>query len=262
MASAQVKSAILFAALAASGPTTVVESVRTRPTTEIMLSRAGIGLVSMDDADGRRVVLHPGRPRARAWRIPGDPSQAAFFAVLGAIHPKASLEIVDVDDAPERIGYLDVLQRMGATMSVRATDDTVTINVRSSELLATEVHAKEIPSVDEVPVLVVAAAAASGVSAFRDMGELRLKESDRFLGSLSLAAKLGCHVWSEGDDLFVEGLGDASRFADFSLDATLDHRMVMASAVAGCAGAGASILSADTVSSSYPDFFSDLRNLE
>jgi 3-phosphoshikimate 1-carboxyvinyltransferase len=262
MASAQVKSAILFAALSASGPTTVVEPVRTRPTTETMLSRAGVGVVSVDDSEGRSVTLHPGRPLARAWTVPGDPSQAAFFAVLGCIHPRAALEILDIDSAPERIGFLDVLQRMGATISVRATGDTVTIAVRSSELLATEVHAKEIPSVDEVPVLVVAAAAASGVSAFRDMGELRLKESDRFDGSLALAAKLGCHAWSEGDDLFVEGLGVASRFADFALDATLDHRMVMASAVAGCAGAGASITSADTVSSSYPNFFSDLRTLE
>ena len=262
MASAQVKSAILFAALAASGPTTVVERVRTRPTTEAMLSRAGVGVVSIDDSDGRSITLHPGRPVARAWTIPGDPSQAAFFAVLGAIHPRASIEILDIDGAPERVGFLDVLQRMGATLSVRSVGETLNIVVRSSELLATEVHAKEIPSVDEVPVLVVAAAAASGVSAFRDMGELRLKESNRFDGSLSLAAKLGCHVWSEGDDLFVEGLGDASRFADFALDATLDHRMVMASAVAGCAGAGASITSADTVSSSYPDFFRDLRTLE
>jgi 3-phosphoshikimate 1-carboxyvinyltransferase len=262
MASAQVKSAILFAALGASGPTTVVERVRTRPTTENMLSRAGVGVVSVEDYEGRSVTLHPGRPRAMAWTIPGDPSQAAFFAVLGCIHPRASLEILDIDNAPERIGFLGVLQRMGATMSVRSTGDILTLVVRSCELRGTEVHAKEIPSVDEVPVLVVAAAAASGVSAFREMGELRLKESNRFDGSLSLAAKLGCHVWSDGDDLFIEGLGDASRFADFALDATLDHRMVMASAVAGCAGAGASIMSADTVSSSYPGFFNDLRTLE
>jgi len=262
MASAQVKSAILFAALGASGPTTVGERVRTRPTTEMMLSRAGVGVVSMDDRDGRHVTLHPGRPLPRAWTVPGDPSQAAFFAVLGCIHPRASLDVVDIDNAPERIGYLDVLQRMGATLSVRSTADVLSFSVRSSELLATEVHAKEIPSVAEVPVLVVAAAAAAGVSAFRDMGELRLKESDRFTGSMSLAAKLGCHVWSEGDDIFVEGLGDAGRFADFALDATLDHRMVMASAVAGCAGGGASILSADTVASSYPNFFRDLASLE
>jgi len=262
MASAQVKSAILFAALCASGPTTVVEKVRTRPTTEMMLSRSGIGVVSVDDREGRSVTVHPGRPVATSWAVPGDPSQAAFFAVLGCIHPHAVIEILDIDNAPERVGFLGVLQRMGATMSVRSAGASATLAVRSSELMATEVHAKEIPSVDEVPVLVVAAAAATGVSVFRDMGELRLKESDRFEGSLSLAAKLGCHAWSEGDDLFVEGLGDAGRFADFALDATLDHRMVMASAVAGCAGSGASILSADTVSSSYPGFFDDLRGLE
>ncbi len=262
MASAQVKSAILFAALAATGPTTVLERTRTRPTTETMLSRAGVGFVSVDDPEDRRVTLHPGRPVAHAWTIPGDPSQAAFFCVLGAIHPHASIEILDIDHAPERIGFLAVLQRMGATMGVRDADRTVSVTVRSGELRATDVHAKEIPSVDEVPALVVAAAAASGVSVFRDMGELRLKESDRFEGSLALVSKLGCHAWSDGDDLFVEGLGDAARFADFSLDATLDHRMVMASAVAGCAGSGASILSADTVASSYPGFFEDLRSLE
>ena len=80
-------------------------------------------------------------------------------------------------------------------------------------------HASEIPSVDEVPVLVVAAAAANGVSCFRDVGELRVKESDRFEGSLALATKLGCRAWSEGDDLFVEGLGSATRFAAFEVDA-------------------------------------------
>ncbi len=225
-----------------------------------MLTRAGVGVVSVDDRmDDVSRCTPVDRWRGRGT-IPGDPSQAAFIAVLGCIHPRATLEIVDVDGAAERIGFLGVLQRMGATLSVRMHRGTPwTIVVRSSELLATDVHAKEIPSVDEVgSVLVVAAAAASGVSAFRDMGELRLKESNRFDGSLSLAAKLGCHVWSEGDDLFIEGLGDASRFADFALDATL----VMASAVAGVAGAGASITSADTVSSSYPHFFQDVRGLE
>jgi 5-enolpyruvylshikimate-3-phosphate synthase len=76
-----------------------------------------------------------------------------------------------------------------------------------------------------------------------------------------LATKLGCRAWSEGDDLFVEGLGSASRFAAFEVDAGLDHRMVMASAVAGCAGAGCSIGAAETVASSYPNFFDDLEQL-
>jgi 3-phosphoshikimate 1-carboxyvinyltransferase len=261
MASAQVKSAILFAALGARSPTTVVEHVRTRPTTEQMLLRAGVSVASIEADEGRRVTIHPGRPLAHHWRVPGDPSQAAFFAVLGCIHPNAALEVLDIDNAKERIGFLGVLQRMGATMTLHGGDTTMSVEVRTSALAATDVHAHEIPSVDEVPVLVVAAAAAGGVSVFRDVGELRVKESDRFEGSLALASKLGCRAWSEGDDLFVEGLGSATRFASFELDADLDHRMVMASAVAGCAGAGCSIGAADTVASSYPDFFDDLERL-
>jgi 3-phosphoshikimate 1-carboxyvinyltransferase len=261
MASAQVKSAILFAALGASSPTTVVETVRTRPTTEAMLSRAGVAVVSVDSGEGRSVTLHPGRPLARNWLVPGDPSQAAFFAVLGCIHPDADIEVLDIDSARERVGYLGVLRRMGATMTLRENGTTTSLSVQSSQLAATEIRSSEIPSVDEVPVLVIAAAAADGVSRFRDVGELRVKESDRFEGSLSLATKLGCRAWSEGDDLFVEGLGSAERFLNFEVDAGLDHRMVMASAVAGCAGAGCSIAAAETVSSSYPNFFDDLERL-
>jgi 3-phosphoshikimate 1-carboxyvinyltransferase len=261
MASAQVKSAILFAALGASSPTTVVENVRTRPTSEEMLSRAGVAVVSIEDGDGRSVTVQPGRPLARNWLVPGDPSQAAFFAVLGCIHPDADIDVLDIDSARERVGFLGVLQRMGATMALRDNDATTSFTVRSSHLTATEVHANEIPSVDEVPVLVVAAAAAEGLSIFRDVGELRVKESDRFEGSLSLATSLGCRAWAEGDDLFIEGLGSASRFADFEVDASLDHRMVMAGAVAGCAGAGCSIGGAETVASSYPNFFDDLERL-
>jgi 3-phosphoshikimate 1-carboxyvinyltransferase len=261
VASAQVKSAILFAALGADAPTTVVEHVRTRPTTEEMFSRAGVAVVSMDDDNGRRVTIQPGRPLARNWLVPGDPSQAAFFAVLGAIHPDAELEVIDIDSARERVGFLGVLQRMGVTMSLRARDSVTTLSVQSSELTATDVSASEIPSVDEVPALVVAAAAANGVTGFRDVGELRVKESDRFEASLALAIALGCRAWSEGDDLFVEGLGSATRFLPFELDAALDHRMVMASAIAGCAGAGCSIAAAETVASSYPDFFDDLERL-
>ncbi len=111
MASAQVKSAILFAALGATTPTTVVEHVRTRPTTEEMFSLAGVSVVSVESGQGRSVTLLPGRPLARNWLVPGDPSQAAFFAVLGCIHPDAEIEVLDIDSARERIGYLGVLRR-------------------------------------------------------------------------------------------------------------------------------------------------------
>jgi 3-phosphoshikimate 1-carboxyvinyltransferase len=166
-----------------------------------------------------------------------------------------------IDASALRVGYVEVLARMGAAVSLESRDEGVTLVSQSSQLTAIEVFAREVPSVDEVPVLCVAAAAASGVSAFREMGELRVKESDRFAGSMALARALGCRVWNEGEDFFIEGLGSAERFAHFRFDAVLDHRMVMASAVAGCAGAGCDITGADTVASSYPGFFNDLAAL-
>ncbi|MHB8380054.1 MAG: 3-phosphoshikimate 1-carboxyvinyltransferase [Acidimicrobiales bacterium] len=262
VASAQVKSAILFAGLVGDGETTVAEDVRTRTTTEDMLRDAGVALTSRDAGEGREITLSPGRPRRHDWFVPGDPSQAAFFAVLGAIHRDATLEVLSVDASLERVGFVGVLQRMGADVRLVDRGSTHALHARSSSLEATEINAHEIPSVDEVPVLTVAAAAAKGVSAFRAMGELRHKESDRFDGSLSLARSLGCRVWSEGDDFFIEGVESASAFLDFTFSSALDHRMVMASAVAGCAGRGCTIDGASAVTSSYPHFFRDLALLQ
>jgi 3-phosphoshikimate 1-carboxyvinyltransferase len=151
---------------------------------------------------------------------------------------------------------------MGADVRLVENGQFHALRARSSTLGATEIRADEIPSVDEVPVLTVAACAATGVSAFRAMGELRHKESDRFAGSMALAQSLGCRVWCEGDDFFIDGLESAAHFLDFTLASTLDHRMVMASAVAGCAGSGCTIEGASAVSSSYPHFFRDLALLQ
>ncbi len=260
-ASAQVKSAVLLAGLFARGTTQVVEDVRTRTTTEDMLVRAGVRVTSSDVGEGRRIVLEPRRPSAQHWRVPGDPSQAAFFAVAGLIHADAEVEVLEIDSSPERIGFVAVLERMGGRIALRHHDGVTDLVSFSSSLVATEIHSHEIPSVDEVPALTVAAAAAAGVSAFLDMGELRLKESDRFEGSLQLARALGCRAWSEGDDFFVEGLGGARRFADFEVQADLDHRMVMASATAAAAGQGCLIGGVEAVASSYPAFFSDFDGL-
>lgn len=261
VASAQVKSAVLLAGLVADGTTVVIEDVRTRSTTEDMLGDAGLTISKQDVDAGRTITLAPGRPRRHDWFVAGDPSQAAFFAVLGALHGDATLEVLSVDASPERVGYVSVLSRMGADVRLVEHDGFVSLHSRSSSLRATEVRAEEVPSVDEVPVLSVAAAAATGVSAFRSMGELRHKESDRFASSLALVTSLGAKAWSDGDDFFVEGLGDASQFLDFSFSSVLDHRMVMASAVAGCAGRGCTLEGASSVASSYPHFFRDLALL-
>ncbi len=260
-ASAQVKSAVLFAGLAARSPTTVTETVLTRTTTEDMFRDAGVNISLRDRDDGRVVTLTPGRPLHHDWSIPGDPSQAAFFAVLGALHRDATIQVSGIDAAPERTGFVDVLARMGAQVALIRDGDWYALSSRSSHLVATDIHAREVPSVDEVPILSVAACAASGVTRFRDMAELRLKESDRFAGSLSLARSLGCRAWSDGNDFFIEGLGEAQRFQEFSLDAGLDHRLVMAAAFAATAGRGGTVVGASTVSSSYPNFFTDLGQL-
>jgi 3-phosphoshikimate 1-carboxyvinyltransferase len=259
--SAQVKSAILLAGLSAGGHTVVSEDVRTRATTEDMLVHAGLTVHSVDAGAGRTVTLTPGRPQAREWVVPADPSQAAFFLVLATVHPDAEVELRDVLVAPERVGFLDVLARMGAHVTSEETEHGTTWRASSAGLRATQVDAREVPSVDEVPILTVAAAAAEGVTVFRDVGELRVKESDRFAGSLDLARAMGCRAWGDGDDLFVEGLGTASAFENFVLDARLDHRMAMAAAVAMTAGAGGVIEGSDTVTSSYPGFFTDLTSL-
>ncbi|MGC8498830.1 MAG: 3-phosphoshikimate 1-carboxyvinyltransferase [Acidimicrobiales bacterium] len=259
--SAQVKSAILLAGLAAQGPTTVSEAVRTRATTEAMLRSAGVRVDAEDVGAGRRVRVWPARPRPHDWRIPADPSQAAFFAVLACIHRDASLSVGDLADEPERLGFVAVLARMGGAVTLARGEGRAQLRARTSTLRATEVRASEIPSVDEVPALTVAAAAASGTTVFRDVGELRIKESDRFAACIALARALGARSWGEADDLYVEGLGTSQRFARVELDASLDHRMVMAAAVAGVAGAGACVRGAETVATSFPTFFERLEEL-
>ena len=259
--SAQVKSAILLAGLAADGPTGVIEAVRTRATTETMLRAAGVRVEIADVGEGRRVRVWPGRPRPHDWYLPADPSQAAFFAVLACIHADAVLEVPDLADEPERLGFVEVLGRMGGTVTLTRRDGRAALRAVTSPLCATAVQATEIPSVDEVPALTVAAAAARGTTVFRDVGELRVKESDRFAACIALATALGARAWGEGDDLYVEGLGGSDRFAHVELDAGLDHRMVMAAAVAGVAGAGACVEGAQTVTTSFPAFFDRLEAL-
>ena len=147
---------MLFAGLARDGVTTACEEdVRTRSTTEDDARSAGVTVTSRDVGEGRAVTLLPGRPARHSWHVPGDPSQAAFFAVLGAIHPDATLEVLSVDASPERVGL-----RGGASSGwvptrdlSRAPTDISFCARMSSSLAATEIHASEMPSVDEVPVL-------------------------------------------------------------------------------------------------------------
>ena len=259
--SAQVKSAILFASLAAESVSTVIEKTFTRANTEEMLVDAGISLQVSEHHGERTIRVSPGRPQRNVWQVPQDPSQAAFFVVAALVHPDANLEFTDIYAGAERNGYLDVLTRMGALIERENVGTTVNLRARSSKLQGTTIHSREIPSVDEVPILVVAAAAAEGNTAFMDMGELRIKESDRFANSVALAQSLGAAVEVDGDSFVVSGLGDSRLFQEATSSHPGDHRMTMATAISGVCGNGAKIDFPESVRSSFPTFFELLASL-
>ncbi len=267
MASSQVKSCVLLAGLDADGDTVVHEPVLTRRHTEEMLARAGAQVTEEDGPDGSHVVrLGPSQLQGFELDVPGDPSQAAFWVVAACVVPASTLTVEHVYVGRGRRGYLDVLARMGADIEevpVTGPDDlgaTADIVARFCPLRGTEVDAAEITGLDEVPVLAVAAACASGDTVFRDVGELRVKESDRFAGVVELLSAFGARVEVDGDDLCVHGAG---RLVPGALDARGDHRMAMAAAVAGLAAGSAPtrIEGWAAVATSYPGFAADLAAL-
>jgi 3-phosphoshikimate 1-carboxyvinyltransferase len=266
--SAQVKSAILLAGLAADGETVVREPVRSRVHTEEVLAMAGADM-SAGFEDGEWVVrLRPCALSAFQLEVAGDPSQAAFF-VVGATLTEGSDVLVDhVYDGPARTGFVDVLFRMGADIEVAeiasyaGSGRVVSIRARHSRLQGTEVQASEMPGLDEVPVLSVAAALAEGTTVFRGVGELRVKESDRLAACRELALLLGASAEVRGDDLVIEGTRSPRPFA---LDAHGDHRMAMAAAVAGLgvrpALGPSRVVGWSSVRTSYPGFELELARL-
>ena len=270
MASAQVKGAILLAGLDADGETVVREAVATRTHTEDMLAEAGATIEVETWGNGRIIRLRRSALVPLAHTVPGDPSQAAFWVVAGAVVPASRITIDDVHLGPERIGFLEVLRRMGADLVVDATQDghSGSITVGYSALVGTTVEAGEIPSLDEVPILAVAAMAAAGSTRFRDVGELRVKESDRLEGTARMVRAFGGRADIEGEDLVVTG---GAALTHGSIDAQGDHRMAMAAAIAaaacpdgtgGTGGTGGTVITGwESVATSYPDFADTLDKL-
>ena len=255
VASAQVKSAVLLAGLGAEGPTTVREPVPTRAHTEEMLADAG---VRVERGDGW-VTVWPGDVfPPHLIGIPGDPSQAAFWVVGACAAADSDLTVEGVYLGPARDGFIKVLGRMGADLSV--DDDSGDIRARSSELRGTRVSAEELPGcIDEVPILAVAAAAAEGVTVFEGIAELRVKETDRALAVAELVAALGAECRIDGDTMEIAGTGRAGAVGDATLDARGDHRMAMAVAIAGAVGSGAvTVQGFEATATSYPGFADDL----
>jgi len=270
--SAQVKSAVLLAGLAAVGTTTVRESVATRDHTERMLRARGVAVTSEVAGPGGPVVVSvEGGQTVRPIdeRIPGDISAAAFWLVAGAAHPDAQLVLERVGVNPTRRRVLDLLRAMGADIverpvpGVAGGEPVGDLEVRSSELRAIEMGPADVAAaIDEVPVLCLAAACARGTTRIRGAGELRHKESDRLAGIAEGLAGLGARIDISGDDLVIEGGGGRPFFGLRAGEARShdDHRLAMTFAIAGLlAGGPATFDGGASVAVSYPGFFRDLE---
>jgi 3-phosphoshikimate 1-carboxyvinyltransferase len=270
LSSAQVKSAILLAGLSATGATTVREAVTTRTHTEEMLVEAGADLTVTPWGDGRVVTVRPSALRPVDRRVPGDPSAAAFFVVAGCVVPESVVDVRGVYQGPARLGFATVLRRMGGQVVYGLDDDsgpagdTTSITAQAGPLRGTDVPAAEIPSLDEVPILAVAAAVAEGVTVFHDVGELRVKEVDRLAAVIEMVIAFGGHAEAQGDSLLITGVGPRGRLHGARFDSQGDHRMAMAAAVAAMAagpGERSIITGFDATATSYPDFALHLASL-
>ena len=269
--SAQVKSCVLLAGLAAAGTTTVHEAIPTRDHTERMLRTCGVSVHTEILGDGSAIheVVGPATVRPLDERVPGDVSGAAFWLVAAAIHPDADLLIRNVGTNPTRRGIIDLLRRMGAEIEERPVgtgadgasgEPIADLAVRSSSLHGIDVDPAEVAAaIDEIPILCLAAAAASGRSRIRGIGELRHKESDRVAGIVAGLTALGARIRADGGVIEIEG-GRALRGA--AVASHDDHRLAMTFAIAGLIAEGDTLIGgAGAADVSYPGFFDELERV-
>jgi 3-phosphoshikimate 1-carboxyvinyltransferase len=261
VASAQVKSAILIAALAAAGRTRVTEPAPSRDHTERMLAAFGVQVLR----EGATIALEGGQElRGTAIAVPGDFSSAAFFLVAGALAADSPLLLRNVGVNPTRTGLLDLLQRMGADIRVQpralgaGLEPVADIEVRRSALRGISVPERLVPlAIDELPVFFIAAACAQGETVVRGAHELRVKESDRLAAMAQGLERLGVEHQLLPDGLWIRG---ADSLNGGALDSRGDHRIAMAFAVAALrARAPIEIADVANVATSFPGFTAAAR---
>lgn len=264
VASAQVKSAILLAALNTPGITTVIEPIPTRDHSERMLKGFGADLTVEVEADGTRVIRLRGEASLRPQTIdvPGDPSSAAFFIVAAVLVPGSELMIENVGLNPTRAGLIEVLRQMGALIEEVnrrevGGEPVADLLVRHSQLKGIEVDPAIAPSmIDEFPALFVAAALAQGRTVTRGLEELRVKESDRLAVMAAALAAAGARVSETEDGLIIDGTGGEPLHGTAAAIAThLDHRIAMSMAVAGLVSRdGVEVDDTRPIATSFPVF--------
>ena len=259
VASAQVKSAVLLAGLFAKGRTTVIQPATTRDHTERMLASFGVST----HQDGHAIAIDGGQtPAACEFTVPGDISSAAFWLVAAAALPGSRLLIKNVGLNPTRTAILKVLGRMGAhmieTVHHSAGEPIGHIEIHGAALTGTTILPEEVPNlIDEIPVIAVAAALASGRTIIRNARELRVKETDRITTVVNNLKAMGAEVVEFDDGMEIQG-GHPLHGA--AIDSFGDHRIAMAFAIAGLFAEGETVISNTAcVNTSYPGFAHHLQ---
>lgn len=263
VASAQVKSALLLAGLSANNPTVLIEPVKSRDHSERMLSAMGADIEVKD----LTIELKPGkRLNPQEFIVPGDISSAAFFLVAGALLSDSELMIRDVGINPSRAGIIEVLQAMGANLSLEnqriiGGEPVADILIASSDLKAIEISGEIIPRlIDELPIIAVAMAAAQGQSKVTGAKELRVKETDRITAICAELGKMGAEINELDDGFIIQGKRTA--FKANRVNSWGDHRIAMSLAVAALLSPGETIIEgAEDVNISFPAFWSILEQI-
>jgi 3-phosphoshikimate 1-carboxyvinyltransferase len=259
IASAQVKSAILLAALYAAEPTTITAPGVSRDHSERMLKSGGVKL----DIDGLRITLHPPqRLIGQKINVPGDFSSAAFFIVAGLLAaPAEGLVIQNVGLNPTRVGLLAILRRMGGNIEILNPRESGAEPVADLRIFASPLHGVRVPrdlvslAIDELPVLFIAAACAQGETWVTGAEELRVKESDRIAAMSAGLTALGVAHTALPDGMQIKGRGQGSAFTSGEIDSFGDHRIAMSFAIASLRAAGAiEIRDVANVATSFPGF--------
>jgi 3-phosphoshikimate 1-carboxyvinyltransferase len=261
VASAQLKSALLLAALFAEGETVVIEPSPSRDHTERMLKAMGARI----KMGGNDISIAPSLLKAIDLNVPGDLSSAAFWLVAGSVHPEAHIRIRDTGLNPTRSGIIDVLRDMGANLGIEnervsCGEPLADLSVQSSRLHGTEISGELIPRViDEIPLIALAAAVAEGNTVIRDARELRVKETDRISATVKELSKLGADIDELPDGMVIRGV---KKLRGGACDSHGDHRVAMMLGIAALIAEGETVIdNAEVVNISYPKFWQDLARL-
>ncbi|MGM0166677.1 3-phosphoshikimate 1-carboxyvinyltransferase [Enterococcus sp. AZ135] len=260
IASAQVKSAILFAALQAKGITTIIEKEKSRNHTEEMIKQFG-GEISVED----KVITVPGEQRliGQEVTVPGDISSAAFYLVAASLLPDSKLKLKHVGVNPTRTGILDVLQEMGADIQAADIDQqnqAADLLIKTAPLNAVEIGGEIIPRlIDELPVIALAATQAKGTTIIRDAQELKVKETNRIDATAQELNKLGADIETTDDGMIIHG---PTKLHGGVVDSHGDHRIGMMLQIAALlTKESVELNNPEAINISYPNFFTDLASL-